>query len=512
LILFVEPVSKNIGMYVPAYPLSLLEVSGYVKRNLPQANIQIISIPMDYGLPLNKSGKEKIYQDFFQDVDMLQPKGIGISCTSVSQAQEVILLCERIKTRNPELFVFLGGYFPSLYYKEIFIRTEDIDAIVLGAGEIPSLEIVRYLEQGKQVEKRKIPNLAWKTAGRIQLSPLRSEMDLGEKAPLNMSLLRRPRAYDILPYAFSRGCPYRCNFCMEEFIRPIRKEVPRKIVEKDLETLSSLSPSPTLLVADALFKSFDIFPKIRSAGMKANFETRCDVLDPSVLSRIADSCDMLALGFESASYDTLRRMNKVRDRSHYQAYITNTRKIFSEAVKNEIPIIVFMIAGYPGDTEKDLKESLDFVRELSKISGPGGYVFKIGECHVYPGTKIHDLAVSLPDVEFDEDGVFGQNIVRQPSRDLKFHTVLEYTQNIFNLSSSTPKFEKNFRNMMPFFRLPAEALNDPSIPNTCFSDSDRDIINVHGEHLSIFRRMAPQLADKYRQLVSAERKTRHLPL
>jgi radical SAM superfamily enzyme YgiQ (UPF0313 family) len=39
-----------------------------------------------------------------------------------------------------------------------------------------------------------------------------------------------------------------------------------------------------------------------------------------------------------------------------------------------------MIAGYPGDTEQDLKESLIFAKNLSKIKGSGGHIFKIGAC------------------------------------------------------------------------------------------------------------------------------------
>ena len=110
--------------------------------------------------------------------------------------------------------------------------------------------------------------------------------------------------------------------------------------------------------------------------MKVNFETRCDILDPDLIAQIAHTCGILALGFESASYNTLRRMNKVRDKSHYKQYIANTTKIFNESVRCGIPVMVFMIVGYPGDTEKDLEKSLLFVRELSKNKGPGGYVFK----------------------------------------------------------------------------------------------------------------------------------------
>lgn len=510
MIILIEPISKNIGMYVPAYPLPIMEIASYVKLNIPEVEIGIISIPVDYGLPLTKEGKEQIYREFLQDLSEIKPKGAGISCTAIAQAEEVIHLCELIKEYDPDIVTFLGGYFPTIYYEEILSRTLAVDLVVIGEGEIPALKIIELLERGESPINENVPNLAWKKDGQIYLTKRGVRFDLKKKALLNLELLRYPKAYDILPYAFSRGCHYHCNFCMEEFIRPVWKEVPSEIIQRDLTNLSLQSNTHTLMISDALFRSFDLFPFLRSLGMKVNFETRCDILDPSIVHQIADICGALALGFESASYNTLRRMNKVRDRSHYNRYISNTIAIFKEAVKNEIPIMVFMIAGYPGDTEEDLKESLLFAKELSKNNGSGGHVFKIGECHVYPKTKIYDLAMSLPDVVFDDDGVFGQNIVRQPSKDLDFETVLAYMREIFNLSNTTLKLQATILNIMPFFRLPAHALRDDMIPDICFKDNDRVIFNLQQESLSPFRELVPRLIEKYKEWMSGQRNTRNL--
>jgi len=512
LILFIEPFSKNIGMYVPAYPLPIMEIASFIKFNIPEVKIKVISIPMDYGLPLSKNGKEQTYQDFIKDLSQLKPKGIGISCTAISQSEEVIDLCNRIKAYDPDIFIFLGGYFPTIYYEEIFSRTSAVDVIVIGEGEETALEIVELLSKDENPIKHNLPGIAWKTDDKIYLTQKGGRFDLNKKAVLNLGLLINPGTYNILPYAFSRGCPYKCNFCMEDYLRPHRKTVPSEIVREDLTNLHHKSNIRSLLIGDALFQSFDLFPFFRLLGMKVNFETRCDVLDPLLIPQIADVCGVLALGFESASYNTLRRMNKVKDRFHYEKYISNTKAIFKKAVKNGIPLMVFMIAGYPGDTEEDLKESLVFAKNLSKHKGPGGHVFKIGECHVYPKTKIYNLAVSLPDVEFDDDGVFGQNIVRQPSKNLNHETVLANTKEIFNLSNHTPKLYKMIQEIMPFFRLSFQALQDEMIPDQCFKNNHREIFNVQRKSLSAFRELTPDLVAKYKELMSGQRSTRMLPL
>ena len=100
-------------MYVPAYPLPVMEIASFVKSNLPDADIKVVSMAMDYGLPLSKKGKEQILNEFFNDISEINPKGIGISCTAISQAEEVLNLCDLIKAYDPNIFTFLGGYFHS---------------------------------------------------------------------------------------------------------------------------------------------------------------------------------------------------------------------------------------------------------------------------------------------------------------------------------------------------------------------------------------------------------------
>jgi pyruvate-formate lyase-activating enzyme len=511
-ILFIEPISKNIGMYVPAYPLPLMEIGSFVKSNRPESDIGVISIPVDYGLPLTQEGKEQINQRLLKDISEMKPKGVGISCTAISQAEEMIQLCELIKGYDPDIFIFLGGYFPTVYHEEIWKRTSAVDVIVMGEGEVPSLKIIERLENGKNPLDNNIPNLSWKQDGKIHHTEKSNGFNLNEKAPLNLELLRYPRAYDILPYAFSRGCTYQCHFCMENLIRPSRTEVPYEIIRRDLNYLAQKSNAHTLLISDALFHSFHLFPLIRSLNMKVNFETRCEIMDPSLLGEIADICGTVALGFESASYSTLKRMNKVKDRAHYESYLSNTISTFKAAVKNNISIVVFMIAGYPGDTREDLQATLDFAKDLAHQSGPGGHIFKIGECRAYPKTKIYDLASSLSDCTFSDDGFFGENIITRPSSDLDFDTVLAYMDEIFALSNITPKMQHTILGVMPFFRIPAQALRDEIVPDSCYIGKNRGVFNIKGDSLETYRALFPRLAEKYKKWMSDQRSRRDLNL
>ena len=114
MILFVEPISRNTGMYVPAYPLPLMEIASFAKAQFPDTDVKVVSLAVDYGMPLTREGRERVYQAFLKDLRELKPKGVGISCTAIAQAEEAIHLIEMIKQYQPETFVFLGGYFPTL--------------------------------------------------------------------------------------------------------------------------------------------------------------------------------------------------------------------------------------------------------------------------------------------------------------------------------------------------------------------------------------------------------------
>jgi len=144
------------------------------------------------------------------------------------------------------------------------------------------------------------------------------------------------------------------------------------------------------------------------------------------------------------------------------------------------------------------------------MAGPGGHIFKIGECRVYPKTKLHGVASSMDGVVFDDQGVFGDNIVRQPSENVDFEKVLSYMKQVFRLSNSTAKLEKALSKVMPLFRVPALSLNDPLIPDKCYRGEGREILNVQGDSLSLLRNLMPDLRGKYKEMMSEVRQTREL--
>jgi len=68
LILLVESISKNVDMYVPAFPFPVMEIASYVKQQLPKVDISFLPLPIDFGPLLIPTGKEALYREFLKEI------------------------------------------------------------------------------------------------------------------------------------------------------------------------------------------------------------------------------------------------------------------------------------------------------------------------------------------------------------------------------------------------------------------------------------------------------------
>lgn len=495
MIVFIDPIPDNLKLHTPTNPLQLVEVASYIKNNQPEIPLKIISIALDYGYPLTENSKAGIYQRLINDLKWMKPIGIGISCTATSMAKEVLNLCDIIKIKLPNSFLFLGGYFPTLYYREILETAPSVDSVVIGEGEKPAFLIAKYLHLKKDPRRFNLPGMAYKQDGNIIANKSKERFDLKKKLPLNIDIIKDLNSNDFLPYAFSRGCSFRCHFCMEDLIRPKRQAVPDKIIKQDLETLKKVLNYKHILVSDPMFKSFYLLELIKKLKARISFETRCDVLSTNELINIAKTkvCNTLGLGFESASYSSLLRMNKVKNFTHYKRYINNAKKLFKTAVHYNIPILMTILLGYPGDTKEDIKQTYNFLAELSNIKSSAGFFFHVSQCKAFYKTKTYNMALSLKDVCFEDNGFLGDNTIKRASKDLSYDNIIEYSYKIKKLSKLRPKILKYIYTAHPFYGLPNSAFKSRILPSGCFKDKNREILDISQNKLCLLKKILPLL-------------------
>ena len=100
-----------------------------------------------------------------------------------------------------------------------------ITAIVRGDGEAAALQISRSLAQGRSFLSDQTPNLAWLDEGEIRATPIQP-MTLDDLPIFDFRPLRNPCCYQIIDLMTSRGCPFRCSYCLENTMRPYAAHPP----------------------------------------------------------------------------------------------------------------------------------------------------------------------------------------------------------------------------------------------------------------------------------------------
>jgi radical SAM superfamily enzyme YgiQ (UPF0313 family) len=159
----------------------------------------------------------------------VQPDLVGISLRSTF-FKFALEITERIKRRNENTFVIWGGTHPTVLPEQ---SLEHCDAVCIGEGEEPFLELVCRIEAGQ--DTRDIENLWFNQDGEMIKNPVR---------PLQQNLDLRPfsnwddrHCYYIedeklftrwpwgerkrYPIMTSLGCPFSCTYCCNSTLRQI---------------------------------------------------------------------------------------------------------------------------------------------------------------------------------------------------------------------------------------------------------------------------------------------------
>jgi hypothetical protein len=174
------------------------------------------------------------------------------------------------------------------------------------------------------------------------------------------------------------------------------REKPVDRIRRDVADFRAHNENSFLLMTDPLVAVNDrrvreLCGALGDLGVNFLFQTRCDVISPDVVPLLKQSgCSGLFFGLESASYNTLLRMNKLRPPEYhqYQRYLAGAEQMVMACARSGVTPTYGVMLGYPGDTADDLVITLDFVRKLRSIyldnidARTGGCGFMVIGCHV----------------------------------------------------------------------------------------------------------------------------------
>ncbi len=220
--------------------------------------------------------------------------------------------------------------------------------------------------------EKEIPEVdAW--FGTMELPFLLKKLDANYKVELiGERLLSTPQHYAYLK--ISEGCNRTCTFCAIPLMRGPHISKPIETIVQEAEGLVRMGVKEVMLIAQELtYYGLDIYrrralPDLlnRLADLKGLEWIRLHYAYPSrfplevidVIRDRANICNYLDMPLQHASNDMLRAMRRQITRSEMNDLI--------HAIREKIPEICLrttLIAGFPGETQKDVEELKGFLQE-----------------------------------------------------------------------------------------------------------------------------------------------------
>ena len=161
-------------------------------------------------------------EEIFSEISKFNPDVVGISAPFSLQIRSALEIAKITKEVNKEIHTVLGGHHATIQPVGV-VSHPDVDFVVLGEGEITTLELINKLEKEGAKNLDDIKGIAYKENGKQKITEKRPFIQDLDDIPFPARyLLPLDKYFKITgskwtPIITSRGCPYHCVFCAEHF-------------------------------------------------------------------------------------------------------------------------------------------------------------------------------------------------------------------------------------------------------------------------------------------------------
>lgn len=301
----------------------------------------------------------------------------AVTSTAVAKARHALSHCKR---ENPNGVTVLCGCFPQCYPEEAGLK--------FGADIVTG-----------NADKTKLPAFVkefLKTRVKaVKISPLSREYDENSAVPDE----DRTRAF----IKIEDGCDRFCSYCIIPKARGrVRSLPPEKIAEQAEQCVSDGHHEIVLTGInlgcygqDLGLRLSDAVSAAAGSGVK---RIRLSSLEPEMMTddeidklrEISGLCPHFHLSLQSGSDTVLKRMKRKYDKEQYRHVADKLREAFPNCA-----ITTDIIVGFPGETDDEFIETVDFVREIG-----------FAKIHIFPysmrkGTVAAEMEQLRPNVKSD---------------------------------------------------------------------------------------------------------------
>jgi len=358
-----------------------------------------------------------------------EPRIIGISGMITTLRWQMDLL-RVIRKVCPKAYIVSGGGLATEFGESLFVWMSDLDAVVVGEGEVSILQVCRDVNRGKAYKHAVY--IGERVKDLDSISPpawdLLSLDHAGE--PVLEKYIKRPfwgtdsGNCSSIPFHIkrnlntvsSRGCPHSCGFCFHNSTggrrygtrsaESLTQEFRGMRDSLNIDFIGVLDDNFMSLHSRVRSMAGDLGRYCRSEGLRWGCHSR---LDDACRAGLADKmaeagCVYIGFGGESASTGVLRAMGKYPEsklRQNVSGFPTVMEDGYLATIKAGIHANLTWMMGYPGETLEDLKKTIRFILWQSKHSKSVNR--KIFTATAYPGTPMF----KDPDVMATLSGGFG---------------------------------------------------------------------------------------------------------
>jgi radical SAM superfamily enzyme YgiQ (UPF0313 family) len=326
---------------------------------------------------------------------------LAVSLVTGPMIKETVQIARAAKRLYPEKPVILGGWHPSLLPDQT-LAADYVDVVVKGQGEDALLEIMQAIEAGETLSG--IAGVGYKQDGRLRFNSPRALRPLAEMPPKAYHLADFD-AYEKVcgrrwaMYTSSLACPYNCGYCTNEGVygRKWNALPPEQVAEETCDLVKRYGLELLWIVDDNflvdLDRAVEIAEQIVRRGVKFKWSVQSST---NLVSRLTHEelvllrragLSQVAQGAESGSQKVLHLMNK--DFQKIETIYTAAEKLSNAGIRPSFN----MIFGFPGEGEKERRESVALVMDICRRY-PGAE-FWTNIFTPYPGSPIMQRAFEL---------------------------------------------------------------------------------------------------------------------
>jgi radical SAM superfamily enzyme YgiQ (UPF0313 family) len=321
------------------------------------------------------------------ELNQFRPQIVGVTAVTMSFNKAMESL-KAVKEINPEILTVMGGPHVTFCAEDTLNRHPELDVVVLGEGEETIVALTEAFRGDRDWSH--VKGIVFRRGTEVVSTGFRPFVDV-DSLPLPARHLIPMGRYKALgmPVSMtsSRGCPFKCIFCVGRKMvgSRVRYRNAKDVVD-ELEFLNTLG-FHQINLADDLFTAnrkhcLAVCDEIIARGLDVKWTSfaRVDTVSPEMLERMkAAGCSAVSFGVESGNADMLKRIKKgiTLDQVTKAVEMCNAAGLTPHAS---------FILGLPGETPDTLRQSVSFGEQLKDMGVSHGFHLLAP----FPGTEVRD--------------------------------------------------------------------------------------------------------------------------